>query len=282
MHSTATPPETQTPDPATGVKKISAAGGELPFTVVIHTCASYAPTTLPMLLESLELAGVPTESVLVVCGQCADGQRPVVETGNVLYRNVRMITVPYTAESLTGLICLSEQHSLVDSPWVLYIQDTMVVGDEFLPRALEAHRQILGLPSTSESPVLCVKLLDKFSLSVGFYNTTWLRGLDLRDLKTTVNEDDLHAMRDIKTWCEDKVFDLCPLDSVRFLGRFDSPEDRRLLGDFKYSDTSAARQIEHYPSLDLYKFKSWDGDAQRVGTYRAPDGTIKVAIPVGI
>lgn len=251
---------------------------ELPFTIVVSTCRPYAPTALPMLLDSLRMAGTPMGSVVVVCGECPGGDVPEIEGG---VSDVRLVVgVEYTCEALTGLIWVSEQPAGTTAPWVLYLQDTMVAGEEFVARALEAHRQIEALPGTSESPVRCVKLLDKFSLSVGFYSAEWLRGEALGALKR--DGVGVHEMREIKTWCEDSVFNRCPRDSVRFLASFDSPEDRRVLGEFRYSDGGAERRIEHYPSLDLYKFKSWDGNVMRVGTYRAPDGSERTAIPVGL
>lgn len=269
--------------------------GRLPFTIVIQTCYSYAEVAVPVLLASLAQAGVPRESLLVVCGQCP----PAAGGGGGTCRppripgaeGLRVAAVSYTAEALTGLIHLSETPPPAPDPlldpdsspptgWVLYLQDTMAAGPDFLRRALEVHRQVLDTPSTSESSVHCVKLLNGFSMSVGFYDLAWLRGLDLGALKAEAADTD--RVREIKTWCEDKVFDMCPAASARFLAEFNNPEDRRVLGAFRYSDSSAARKIEHYPVLDLYKFKSWDGDEARVGTYRAADGTERVAIPVGV
>lgn len=247
----------------------------LPFTIVINTCDAYMSTSLPVLLDTLALAGIPAESLLVVCGQSAAAAREVAEGG------IRVHRVPYTAEALTGLIYLSEtDDTVVSDGWVLYLQDTMAVGEQFGPRIVETYRQVMERPSGSESSLLAVKVLDHFSLSVGFYDLAWLRELreEIRGFKVMCADE--HAMREIKTWCEDKVFDMCPPDRILHL---DSFVDRRQLGEFRYSESSAVRQIEHYPSLDLYKFKSWNGDDDAVGKYRDPTtGQERVRIPVGL
>lgn len=244
----------------------------LPFTIVINTCEGYQSVSLPVLLQSLAMAGIPPESLLVVCGQC-----PVPESATV--DGMRVRRVPYTAEALTGLIHVSESDD-VTTDWVLYIQDTMAVGEEFGPRILETYRQMMERPSGSTTGLLAVKLLDHFSLSVGFYEVAWLRELreEIRGFKVMAADE--HAMRDIKTWCEDKIFDMCPPGRILHLSEFVNRKD---MGEFRYSETSASRRIEHYPVLDLYKFKSWYGDVDSVGMYRDPTtGKERVRIPVGL
>ena len=216
----------------------------LPFTIVVQTCYEHAATTLPVLLESLETVGVPlSSSLLVVCGQCpADSQGDPVLPG--YDGSYRVVPVGYAAGALTGLVCVSERPALVATPWLLYIRDTMAAGEEFLERALEAYRQICDTPSTSQAPVRCVKLLDRASMGVGFYDTRWLGSLDLVGCKGKGGRA-----------APDEVFDLCPAECAKYIGEFDNPEHRQVLGEFRYSEAAAARTIEHYPALDLYKFK---------------------------
>ena len=116
----------------------------LPFTIVVNTCFEYAPRTLPMLLESLAMAGVPLDSVVVVVGQCVDEQLPTMPDACR-----RMVACDYTGMDLTALICLSERDDVVSTQWVLYLHDTMVVGEQFLERAMEAFRQVTQAPSSS-------------------------------------------------------------------------------------------------------------------------------------
>lgn len=249
----------------------------LPFTIVINTCHAYQGVSMPVLLDSLAMAGIPAESLLVVCGQspASDSGVTVAEGG------IRVHRVPYTAEALTGLIHLSESADGVpDGGWILYIQDTMVVGQQFGPRIMETFRQIMERPSGSTTGLVAVKLLDQFSLSVGFYDVAWLREVREEIQGFKVMSADEHAMRDIKTWCEDKIFDMCPPERIAHLAEF---AGRQHMGTFKYSETSADRIIEHYPVLDLYKFKSWDGNVARVGMYRDPaTGEERIRIPVGL
>lgn len=237
-----------------------------PFTIVINTCRAYASTALPMLMQSLAAAGVPVSQVVVVCGQCGADEAPEVPVG------VRLECREYTAEAMTGLIALSES-DLVATPWVLYVQDTMMVGPQFPFRALQL------CDAVSPADTDCVRLLDMFSLSVGLYSTAWLRGLDLSGFKrlAATKED----MQRIKTWSEDRVFGLAESARSRHLAEFGNPADRVLRGDFRYTPESPRRVIEHYPVLDLYKLKSWDGDVERVGVVEI-DGQVMPNIPVGV
>lgn len=242
--------------------------------VVVTTCRAYAPVTMPVLLQSLDLAGVPRASVTVVCGQTpADAPAPWAAEG------VEVACVPYTAEALTGLVAVAGGRvlgSAAATDMFAYLQDTMAVGADFRAR-------LAAVAGSVPSEVHAVRLLDRFSLSVGLYEVGWVRGARQRlEGMAAVTNDDVAAMREIKTWCEDALFDACPPERCRYLGRFGDPTDRAVLGDFRYAPDAASRTIEHYPSLDLYKFKSWDGNAERVGTYTAADGTEKVAIPVGV
>lgn len=240
-----------------------------PATVVINTCAEYASTTVPVLLESLGVAGVPRQSIVIVCGQCADGQEPGIPMAD----DIRTIFVSYTAEALTGLIAVSESDA-VTTPWVLYLQDTMVVGRDF------AYRALMLCDSVSPETIDCVKLLDRYSLSVGLYSTAWLRTLDLAGFKRVVHTK--ADMQRIKLWSEDRVFGMCAADRSMYLAEFRNPEERVTMGDFRYGDVGAKRLIEHYPVLDVYKLKSWDGDVKRVGVVEVEGVGQMPNIPVGV
>lgn len=230
-----------------------------PLTLVINTCAAYAPTTVPMLLESLGAAGVPPEAIRIVCGQSSD-KPPAIPLVDEM--GISVVHTEYTAEAMTGLVYLSEHHDLVDTPWVLYLQDTMAVGPDF------PYKALMVCDSVSVEQVDCVRLLDMFSLSVGLYSTAWLQGLDLSEYKRQARTT--RDVQQIKTWSEDRVFGLCAPERARHLAEYQNPTDRVVMGDFRYSDASTPRIIEHYPVLDVYKLKSWMGGA--------PD----TDIPVGV
>lgn len=196
------------------------------FTVVINTRAHDAAVTVPPLLQSLELAGVPGDSVLVVCGGGGADAEPGWrrEPG---------------CSPITGLVHVSRHPDSVRTPWVLYLQDTMVVGKEFWPRAAEVARQLTEAPSTSDHPVRCVRMLDAKSHGVGFYSVAWLEAL---------------ALADEPAAADDAVFDLCDPQSTKFLGHYDDLDQRCVVGEFRYRDGDPARPIEHCPVLDVYKF----------------------------
>lgn len=254
------------------------------FTIVVNTCASYAPVTLPVLFESLDRAGVPRAATLVVVGQCPGGRLPEGLPGGTTYA-----AVEYTAECLTALVAAPD---LVDTPWIFLLQDTMAVGPEFPARVQRAYELLSErsdpsaagtssshAPSSSSSPLKCVRLLDRFSMSVGFYDVAWLRTLGLRERFARPGDCDV---REIKRWSEDAVFDLAPPGGEAHLAEHDDPAQRRVQGEMRYVPGGRARTVEHYPVLDLTKCKSWDGDASKHGTYVDDEGVVRVDIPVGV
>ena len=230
-------------------------------TFVVNTCHAYAATTLTTALESLSMARVPDTSVVVVVGQCPGGHLP--DDMPVVARGTRVVARDFGAGALTGLVWASSPASagVVDTPWVVYLHDTMVAGPDFRDRVHDVCRAVTednaGVAATAAegtaAQTRCVKLLDTRSLGVGLYDTAWLRTLDLEHLKAASSDSD--GGGGVKAWREDKVFLMCPLDATRFLGRFDSPESRHVMGEFRYSETSPPRVIEHYPALDVYKLK---------------------------
>ncbi len=238
----------------------------LPFDIVVTTCHTYFDVTTPVLLASMREAGVPMERVHIVKGQAGESRDDVDRTAP------RVHSCEYTAEALTALVYAAE-HPEAFKGWVLLLQDTMTVGLDFVRRALEVYDTHCTRPETTR----CVKLLDKFSLSVGFYHMPWVRTLDLTPIKR--HDADEHVVRDVKMFIEDWVFDKCP--NPTWLGRFDNDQHRRVLGWFSYAPGAARRMIEHYPVLDVCKLKSWYGQVHEVGTYTDPAGAHKIKIPVG-
>lgn len=258
---------------------------DLPFAIVIEACRDYAPVALPVLLDSLETAGAPLDSVVVVCGQCEaergeDAALDAVED-RVIRGGGRFERRKYTTVCATALVAVSEDPALVSKPWFLHLQCTTSVGARFVDLARDVYYDLSGRPGLD-----CIKLLDRFSMNMGFYRTAWVRGLaselarHKRGGADAPTAADVHEVRDIKTWCEDLVFGMCSPAAAECLGRYADAEAVQFRGWFKYREDGQPRVHEYYPSLDLHKYKSWFGQA--VDAYDTPDGRRRRRIPVGV
>ena len=213
------------------------------LTILVTTCAPYMNVTLPHLLRSLEEAGIPEESVVMVAGQVRD------PTEHELFVRAKGHTCPWTFEAGTGLMYAAEHPEIVKTPWILHIQCTMLAEPDFADKVSRVFRETVR---DSEEDVW--KLLDTFSLTVGFVRTSWLLRQCFDKLK--VVPKDTRDIQRLKMWCEDKVFENARCGA---LGRFADPESRKVLGTMSYPGGGAERIIESYPLLGLVKFKSWYG-----------------------
>lgn len=238
----------------------------LPVTLVVSTCATYAPTTVPHLMASLAAAGVSPDDVLVVCGQAPETEG-AAEVSVRCPARVRRTPLSH-AESVA--LCYVARHlDLLPTEWAFFMHDTMAALPNFVEKVLEIHRAVL---STTRADV--VKLLDRFSMSVAFVRKEWIaRHADrlwgmLRRLDT---DDDV---RRLKMVCEDAAFQ--GAHHVH-LGTFDG--DRRVVGTMRYAPDAAERLVEEYPFAGLIKYKSWYG--QPVPTKTTAQGEV-LCIPVGV
>ena len=99
--------------------------------------------------------------------------------------------------------------------------------------------------------------------------------LDEKSIKERMQKS-VDAVRRLKMHIEDKAFDMADPKRTVVLGRFDA---RQILGEFRYPGSDVPRVVEYYPALDLYKVKSWMGQA--VPTYHTAAGDRVLEIPVG-
>lgn len=240
--------------------------------LVVTSCAAYAPTTLPALFRTMREAGVPMSAVAVVIAQCpAAEQASVLERVQHVCAGARVETVEYAVEALTGVVRVSEG-GLVDSPWFMYIQDCSLVGPDFWSKVCALHDTV------AESSLDVVKLLDVFSLSVGMYRTAWVQSVKDKLLPLRLFGADDGAIKKIKETIEDAAFDLALPERTSCLGRFDNPSERSVVGMFSYPGSATKRLVEHYPSLDYFKLKSWWGQTWETNQ----DGKKVPIIPVGV
>lgn len=252
-----------------------------PCDLVVTSCASYAATTLPVLFESLVQAGLErfAPRIVVVVAQSSESSTEDVEwhapgssSAIVQYTQVR---VPYAAEALAGLVCVAET-DVVRTPWFLYVQDCSFVGPTFFEKAARAYANVCS------EDLDVVKLADRFSMSVGFYRTDFVRSEAVRNGLAGVKIDGARSDDDVrllKYHTEDFAFGLADEDRTGVLG---FRKDATVVDDqFRYRPECVRRVVEKYPWLDYYKLKSWWGQTNDVGTRFLDDGKHIINFPVG-
>lgn len=113
---------------------------DLPFGIVVRALdPERMGVTVPPLMESLRLAGVPPGATSVICEPLASAAR----------------------------------HA--DLPrWIVYLHDAMAVGGGFVRKAFDLYRLLSEAPASAR--VGCARLTD--AVSVGLYDTAWLKTLE--------------------------------------------------------------------------------------------------------
>jgi hypothetical protein len=209
------------------------------------------------------------DSVHVVVGSCPEAPlADLVAMIADLEPLVGVTAVPFGALELTGVVACA-RGVVSTTPWFMMIHDTSFVGPSFVQRASEVHSRVRD---TEDFDV--VKLLDTFSMSVGFYRRDWVRS-KAADMVSIVSPD-IDSIRTLKMVVDDIVFAMADPKRTAVLGRFDDLNDRADVGRFMYKDSATDRLVEHYPSLDLYKLKS------RYGKSTAVRGDCVLEMPVGV
>lgn len=115
---------------------------QLPFAIVVRAPESRMEVTVPPLMESLEMCGVPPGAATVT-------------TEDLCATLPRLEAVGATAR------------------WVLYLPDAAVAGERFLQRAGDVYRLVSEAPAASR--VACATL--GAGLPFGLYDTEFLRTL---------------------------------------------------------------------------------------------------------
>lgn len=210
-----------------------------PCTIVINTCAKYAATTMPGLLDSLRAARVPGSSVCVVIGAC-DGQDPALEYD---WPGMRIVEKSYTWLDLTAMVAISNDEDIVRTPWILYLHDTSRVGPEFMGMLKKTFWDMHAHQLDA-----CM-LLPETSMNIGYYRTSWVRGLRLNDHMHHPSESQALKIGGV----EDRVFDMTSNKM-----HLETVADFVPAGHHRYGD-GVPRRVEYYPALDMYKYKSWFG-----------------------
>jgi len=242
--------------------------------ILVNTCHSYYPKTVPALLESLmDLGGVPVGRVIVVVGETEPGA-PDIKCRGIAESGAAVRFVPWANLDNNALIWASGAGSgvtydtpgapaaLPDDGWLFYLHDTCAVTDGFWGKVVSRAE---ALENMTPRP-LAAKLHGPYSMSCGFYSVAGLRRAKIReDLARRVNLDRSEAARmrikkDLWT-LEDHVFRLLEREFAGALWVY--PNKREVIArDVTPYETGTARIYEFYADPGVVKKKANYGEGK--------------------
>jgi hypothetical protein len=221
-------------------------------TVVINTCLGFHRATVPLLLESLDRAGVPKDAIRVVVGECEE-DRDACENG-VWHHYRRWCNIDNN-----GILWLTQESGEV-APWVVYLHDTSLVE----PETFWSDCQTIVSERFPHAD--CIRLHHPFSMGMGFYRTEWLRSEPVRRYMEGFMCYDPTKKIDIKQRLdvlEDTLFkfaeagrgECATLDNIYKIVEY----GRTMYG------TDIPRIVEFYRHPGIYKIKAnWDPEMLHV------------------
>lgn len=212
-------------------------------TVVINSCASYADQTLPPLLESLRVAGVPSERVCVVIGDCEADRDATKDDVKVYERRYAMLD-----NNGLAWACL-EPHQLQGTDWIVYLHDTCAVDPDFW--------KACSFLTASFTNVDCVRLVPRDSMGMGFYRVAWLHTpavvLRMEDLKTYDTAGRVHLKQRLDI-LEDTLFKLASAGAGKLMTLADGFQCTDI--SRVYGPACEPRRVESYFPPGIHKFKA--------------------------
>ena len=218
--------------------------------VVINSCARFVLKSVPPLLKSLERAGVPASSIIVVVGESPAAESSTMAAG-VEVRAVRYANIDNNIFMWVAFD--SSVDDLGAASWFVCLHDTCQVEPDFWQK-VKAHVSL-----RDSNAAICGASLRTFpSMSMGLYRTSAVRGQHVRDALTPlVNfSTDVEKLMSIKKgirYTEDYVFRI-----MRAKGKIDALHGEPDWGKdpFFYLDGSSKRYVETHPGLGVIKYKA--------------------------
>jgi hypothetical protein len=206
--------------------------------VLVNSCERYVGTTLPRLLHSLKLAGVPPAAVHVVIGE-SDGYSDEV-SGHHVHR------VPYANMDNNALIWASRDAAayIPSTAWVFYVHDTCAVLPHFWERLKSLDMgDAAAVRVNGSGPSMCI----------GAYSVAALRSPKVREALTALKSVDTSpgavlAVKQNLGMLEDYVFVLLASAHFENVARVDVDED--------VYGTGVPRIAETYHTPGVVKYKA--------------------------
>ena len=150
--------------------------------IVINSCKKFVTTSVPALLSTLSLAGVPNDRIIVVVGESLVSDEVPAEIGAV-----KVVMVPYGNIDNNGLMWisfLSQASDLEDDSLFVYLHDTCVVLDNFWYLVLQATDKF------QDTTLIAAPMRSFPSMNIGIYRTSVVRSVFIRsELNPIVNYD---------------------------------------------------------------------------------------------
>lgn len=231
--------------------------------VIVNTCYSYFPKTMPALLESLHgVGGVPEGRAIVVVGETELGAPAPAEAAEAEARGAAVHCVPWANLDNNALIWASGDGgaALPDDGWLFYLHDTCAVTEGFWAKVVARAAELERLAPRP----LAAKMHRPYSMCIGLYAVAGLRRAAIRDdLARRVNldrsaEGRMRVKKDLGT-LEDHVFRLTEREYAGALWVYPNVREVLARGETPYA-TSTERIYEYYADPGVIKRKANFGE----------------------
>ena len=213
--------------------------------VVINSCKDYYKKTVQPLMESLEKANVPKDSIFVVVGDCDKDEEMVIEGVAYIFRR-------YCNIDNNGILWLTQEKPSFIKEWVMYLHDTSLVAPEFWKNSTDITKEHLAKETT------CLKLYGNHSMSMGFYKREWLYSDPIKEHMKTMLNYDINNRQSIKNDIESTEDALFKYAQRGRGGKCIIMNEKYDIVDHNKNiyGTNTRRIIEFYKIPGLYKIKA--------------------------
>lgn len=132
--------------------------------IVINSCVNYIDKTRDIIIPSLLESSVPSTDIHIVIGESLSTYDETIDGISYHYR-------PMINIDNNGLIWASQEEPFQNSQyeWIFYLHDTCYVHTDFWK-----NLQMIANDRVYDSRYVCVKLLDVYSMGMGFYSIDWI------------------------------------------------------------------------------------------------------------
>jgi len=190
---------------------------------VIGTCKSYF-SNVKDILNDIDEAGLNKKNIIIVSAQEESNE-------DYIYRNVKIIKVPYTGLQLTGLIYLYENKDLYKNiDYWFTLPCTIKIGKTFNRKINDYFKKVLNEESI---PIINPKLLPLRTMDMGILKNKFINNMGEYLMKTKLdnfNNKDLLRLKKQLIFNENIILGLPPANpkfatKFNIKNKFKKPEN---------------------------------------------------------
>jgi hypothetical protein len=213
--------------------------------VVINSCLSYS-NAIQSLLNSLNAANVPSDSIFVVLGESPEDKGPVIE------KNVNYLFRRWSNIDNNAMISICLENICNSYDWIVYLHDTCLVTEDFWAKT------IMNIVSY-ENKFDCIAIHSPYSMGIGYYSVQWLQSQPVREYMMHLVNYDVTTEKKIQMknnldLLEDTLFKFAYRTNVGKFTHLQVQQINKEVTDI-YGNT-IPRLEEYYPNAGIRKLKA--------------------------